>query len=143
MSRRAQHARRGTSLTELIVACTLLGSMMLLVAPIAVRVGRCRQDQRHARVAMDELSNQLDRLTQLPADTLKQAITELQPSDFARNHLREAELQAELRPSENGQQLTLSLAWNRLGSRRAKPATLSTWVYSSTESRPPTADEEP
>lgn len=116
---------------------------MLLVAPIAVRVGRCRQDQRHARVAMDELSNQLDRLTQLPANTLEQAIAELQPSDFARGQLREADLQAELRPSEDGQQLTLSLVWDRLGSRRARPATLSTWVYSSTESRPPAADKDP
>ena len=66
------HPRRGTTITELVVACTLLSSLMLFVVPSAIRNGRMQQMIRHDRIAMDEVTNQLDRLAQLPWSQIKQ-----------------------------------------------------------------------
>ncbi len=45
------HSRRGTTITELVVACGLLSSLMLLVVPSAIRIGRVQQATGDAAAA--------------------------------------------------------------------------------------------
>ena len=78
--RRARIGRRGYTMTDLVVAATLLVGIMSFVAPLAVRSGRLWQDSRHYRLALDELSNQLERLTSLDEGERDAALAELSVS---------------------------------------------------------------
>ena len=120
--------RRGTTITEFVVACTLLGSLMLFVVPSVVRIGRLQQAVRQDRIAMDELTNQLDRLTQMPLNELKQEMDTLSFSEFAASRLPNPKLSGTLQDSEDGYRLALELSWNRPG-RSVAPATMATWIY--------------
>lgn len=119
-------ARRGFSLLELIVAATLLVSALGIVAPLAARTGRLWQDSRRHQLALDELTNQLERLTTLDAATLKTALAELTPSEPVRATLPNAALTAETFDDADGRRLALSLQWDRVGN--PPPLTLIAWL---------------
>ena len=61
------------------------------------------------RLALDELSNQLDRLTSLPGDELSLAVKELQLTPFTAERLSDAKLVGEIAPTDVGQRVTLRL----------------------------------
>jgi hypothetical protein len=122
--------RPGVSSLEMLVSFGLLAAILGTATPLIVRHGRLLAPHREYQWALDELTNQLDRLTSLPVDQLPQAVKDLQPSSFAAEHLPDAELIAELAAADVGQRLTLRLAWNEPG-RRAAPLTLSAWVMPS------------
>ena len=61
--RATKHQRSGTTMTELMVAAILMVSTMAIVAPLTVRTGRLWQDIRHHQLAVDTLSNELERLS--------------------------------------------------------------------------------
>ena len=136
------HSRRGTTITEFVVACALLGSLMLFVVPSAVRIGRLQQAMRHDRIAMDELTNRLDRLTRLPLDQLKQEVDSLAPSEFAVSGLPNPELSGTLQNSQEGYRLALEISWNRPG-RRESPLTMATWIYPASTPQSPGEDPAP
>ena len=136
------HCRRGTTITELVVACGLLSSLMLLVVPSAIRMGRVQQATRHERIALDEVTNQLERLTQLPVNELPQEIDQLAPSDFAMGGLPNPELSGTLQNSEDGYRLALEISWDRPGQPEA-PLTVATWVYPAATTRPTGEDPAP
>lgn len=118
---------RGTSSLEILVSFTLLSSVLAFATPLVVRHGRLLAAQRDYRLALDELSNQLERLTALPPAELPAAVEGLSPSDFAAAHLPGAELTAELTSADIGQRLTLKLSWDE-PQRSAAPVTLAAWV---------------
>ena len=127
--------RGGFTVTEMIVAATLLVSVFSVVTSLAVRNGRLRQDARHYLVALDELSNQLDRLTALDGERLAKALDEVTPSQHARNVLPSPKLSAETIVDADGRRLVLRLLWDRSG--KAIPLTLVGWL-----APPPAAAEE-
>jgi len=122
------HSRRGATITEFVVACALLGSLIVLVVPSAVRIRRLQHSIRHDRIAMDEVTNQLDRLTQLPLDQLRQEVDDLTPSEFAVSGLPNPTLTGSLQDSEDGYRLLLEISWDSPG-RRMAPLKMATWVY--------------
>ncbi len=67
---------------EVLVAFTLLCSVLGLSTSLIIRHGRLLTAQREYRLATDEVCNQLDRLTGLPADDLPQAVKQLAVSPF-------------------------------------------------------------
>lgn len=132
--------RRGTSLIEFVVACSLLGSLMLFVVPSAIRIGQLQRVVRQDRIAMDEVTNQLDRLAQLPLSQIKQEMARLAPSEFAEAGLPNPTLNGTLRDSEEGYRLALEISWDSPG-RSVAPLTMATWVYPA--SIPETLTEKP
>jgi len=78
----ARQQARGTSALEVIVAFTLLSSVLAFSTPLVVRHGRLLTSQRDYRLALDELSNELERLTALSNEQLPAAVEQLTPSDF-------------------------------------------------------------
>jgi len=118
--------RRGFTMTELVVAATLLIAGLSVVAPLAVRSGRVWQDSRHYRLAVEELSNQLERLTSLDAVDRAAALSELVPSTQVSTALPNPMLSAETLTDENGTRLVLRLTWDRLG--KSTPLTLVGWI---------------
>src|SRR5687768_13350247 len=87
---------RGASSIELVVSCTLLSVVLTGATGLVVRHGRLLAAHRDYQLALDEVSNQLERLTALPADDLPQALQQLKPSDFAAERLPGAELRGQL-----------------------------------------------
>ena len=129
------HPRRGTTIIEFVVACSLLGTLMLFVVPSAIRIGRLQRVIRHDRIAMDEVTNQLDRLAQLPPSQIEKEVATLTPSEFAAAGLPNPTLTGTLQESEDGYRLALAISWNSPG-RSVAPLTMATWIYptSTTES---------
>lgn len=125
--------RRGLNSIEVIVALTLLTSVLALATPLIVAHGRLVKQQRSYRLALDELSNQLERLSTLPAGDLPAAIESLTPSQFAERHLPEATLRGELADVEFGRRVTLEVVWDE-PNRHGAPVRLTAWIASPTNS---------
>lgn len=123
---------RGVSTLEVLVALTLLCSVLTASVPLVVRHGRLLSMHRHYRMALDELSNQLERLSALPETELQPALERLTPSEFTAKRLHGVELHGRLEPADIGQRLTLQISWDEL-QRRESPITMSAWIL-------PTAD---
>ena len=137
---RSRPSRRATTTIELLTSFTLLTAVLGASLPLVVRHGRILSSARHYRLALDELSNQAERLTPLRRAEVEAAIVDLTPSTFAAEHLPGAELTAAVAPAESGDRITLSLSWDEPG-RRAKPLSLVAWFQ--TDAGAGTADAEP
>jgi len=121
-------SRHGTTIIEFVVACSLLTALILLVVPSAVRIGRAQRIVRHERIALDELTNQLDRLAQLPLSQIKQEITSLTPSEFALAGLQSPRLSGAIQESEEGHRLVLKITWDSSGGSEVS-RTMATWTF--------------
>jgi hypothetical protein len=119
--------RPGTSSIEVLVAFTLLSTALSLSLPLVVRHGRLLESCRHYRLALDELSNQLDRLTALPESDAQVALKQLKPSPFIAAHLPDAELTGQLQPADIGSRLTLRLSWDDIPQRPTTVA-MAAWI---------------
>jgi hypothetical protein len=81
--------------------------------------------QRHYRQALDELSNQMERVTALPADEVPQALKQLSLSEFTALRLADPKLTSELKPADIGQRVTLQLTWNE---SHGESVSMTGWV---------------
>lgn len=125
MSLFAMNRRAGASSLECVVAFTLLSSALTFAAPLIVKQRRLVNSQREYRLALDEVTNQLERLMTLPSGEVEQAVSQLKLSEFAAMRLPEARLRGELKSVDVGQQVTVSLAWEQ---PTAAPVKLSGWI---------------
>lgn len=119
--------RHGSLLVEALVATTILASAVAVIGPLAVCHDRLLQRCRHRQAALDELSNQLDRLTHMPASVLEAALAQLEPSEFARQALPSPELTFHRTPSADVVRLALTISWNGIPPERPM-LTLAAWV---------------
>jgi hypothetical protein len=101
--------RCGSTSYEVLVAFTLLTTLLSLSLSSMVRHGRLLTSEQNYRLALDELSNQLDRLTALPSNELSQAVKGLQLTPFTAERLSDAKLVGEIAPTDIGQRVTLRL----------------------------------
>lgn len=129
-------SRCGVSVIELIVTATLMVTLLGVVAPLGVKSQRLWRDSRHYQLALDELANQIERLTTLDAAALETALAELTPSEPLRNALASPVLTGETIVDSDGRRLVLHLQWDRIGQPR--PLTLVAWL-----APPATTFEEP
>lgn len=136
--RKARADRRGTTLIEVLVSFTLLVSVVSVSAPLIVRLGRLMTSARHYRMGLDEVSNQLERLSALNEDELRKAIKELAPSAFLAERFPDAKLRGSLDDADLGQRLTLRLSWRGMLEER-EPIVMATWV--SSRKHAPTGNE--
>jgi hypothetical protein len=118
--------RQGSMAIELLVAATLLMCMIGILGPLTVRTSRICNDGRHMRMALDELSNQLDWLTSLDRDELTQALENLAPSEQVQQVLPDASLHGETLSDADGTRLILTLDWER--PMKGVPISLTGWM---------------
>ena len=117
--------RRAISSLEVLVSLTLLLSVLGCSLALITKHGRLLMAQRHYRVALDEVSNQLDRITALPAEQVAGAVKQLSVSPFAAERLPAAKLTGELKPADIGQRVRLQLVWKE---NAEQSVTLTGWV---------------
>lgn len=136
--------RRGTTTIELLVSFTLLTTVLGAALPLVVRHGRILNSARQYRMALDELSNQAERIAALSHDAAIETLEELQPSPLVVEHLPGATLSADLASSDGAERVTLSLSWDEPG-RRAAPVSLVAWLPRSDDAatKPAAAEETP
>jgi hypothetical protein len=127
--------RRGTMSLEVIVAFTLLSGVMAFAVPLVVAHGKLLKAQRNYRIALDELSNQLERASTLPAAEIPTAVENLSPSAHAAQRLPGAKLRGELSESQVGRRLTLEIIWDE-PNRHTAPVRLTGWIKSSASNAP-------
>lgn len=129
---------RGLSLIEVIVAFTLLTSVMTLSLPLVVRHGRLLSAQRDYRIALDEVSNQLERITALEPNKVPSALEQLTISSAVAEKLPAATLKGELTPADIGGRVTMRLTWAGV---HGPAVTMSAWVFPPIERSNGEADE--
>ena len=118
--------RLAVSMLEVVISLSLLTTSLSVSLPMIVRHGHLLIAQRHYRQALDELSNQLDRLTSLDTLKLDQALKQLSPSPFVAARLSNARLQGEVKSDDAGQRVTLHLTWD---DPREERVTMTGWVF--------------
>lgn len=118
--------REGFSLIELIVAASVMVAVMTLVTTLCIRIHRVWKEIGDHRVAVSELSNQLEHLTELDIKQLPAELEQLEVSSVLRTTLKSPTISGELRETELGPQIILQLNWTR--PYTGKPVTLSGWV---------------
>lgn len=127
-NRRMFARRAGASTLEVLVAFSLLSTVLAVATPLVIRHNRLLTAHRDYQLALDEVSNQLEHLSALPPDKLPEAIEKLTPSEFAAGHLRAAQLAGDLTDVDMGQRLTLRLTWDE-PQRKVAPVTLAAWIF--------------
>jgi hypothetical protein len=116
-----------------MVSFSLLTAVLGAALPLVVRHGRILTSARQYRIALDELSNQAERISALGLEDAVEQMDVLKPSDFALQRLSGAELSTQLSAADSsGQRVTLSLAWDEPG-RRAAPVSLVVWLLRESE----------
>lgn len=122
-------SRSGITLVELMVAATLVVSGLATIGKLSIASGRMWQQTRHEQVALEELSNQLERLIALPPAQRGDAIAQLKPSALAAGRLPGVTITAQSLEDHAGQRIALQINWER--SAPAKPLTLVGWFGAS------------
>lgn len=120
-------AKRGVTLIETTVALGLLVTVMSITASLAVRNQRMIADNRAYRLAVDELSNQLDLLVALPAGEAAEAIEAFDSAELPAP-LTGATIDGTIESDDFGQRLSLTLSWPADVKRRPD-VSLSAWSY--------------
>lgn len=92
----AKNRRSGFTLTELMVCASMLVTIMSLVASMSLRANRLWHDTRQQKIALDELTNQMEYLTTLDVAEARQALNELEISPAISQALPSATLTGEL-----------------------------------------------
>jgi hypothetical protein len=123
----AAGGRRGSTLVELLVAFLLIMTTLGVSAPLVVRHERLLVDADHYRIALDELTNQLERLRAMPASLIGAALEQLKPSELTAQRLAGAKLAGNVESGDSGRRVKLQLSWDE-PERRAFPAELVAWL---------------
>jgi len=118
--------RRGTTLLECIVAASILSVAIGTVTMGVFRIGRIWTDTGHYRIALQEVSNQLESLTQLPPAQVQPAIESLAISSQVARSLGDAKLTGELVQDEFGDRVKLELSWRE--GRSTRPIRMTAWL---------------
>ena len=126
------NSRRGITTIELIISAMLLMTAMTFVTTLCFRVNMIWQDIGHHRVAVGELSNQLESLQRLSPAEAQAALDSLQPTLWCRRTLRDPELEGELIKDELGNRIVLQINWTRRNP--GQPINLAAWLASDSDS---------
>lgn len=125
--------RGGFTIIEVLVTAGLLTVVMSFVSSMVFRINNVWRDTGHQRAAMNELSNQLERLTLMTPDEVSAAIDSLQPSDTVSRTLADPKFSGELIEDDWGHRIVLKLDWQR--PYPGKPVQLVGWLPPVSETR--------
>ncbi len=113
-------------MVEMVISSLLLLTVMTFVTTLYFRINLVWKNIGHHRVAVAELSNQLESLTRLSPNEAQVAIESLEPSEYCARTLQAPELSGELLDDVLGKRIVLSLDWNR--QTPGKPVELAGWL---------------
>ena len=121
--------RRGFTSMEMLAAAVILCATVTVVTNLLFKCGMVWRDVSQHRVAMHELSAQLEGLTLMEADSVAEKIGQLKPSAICSDRLPEAKLTGSLVEDSLGVRIELSINWKR--AVESKPMVLCGWLIES------------
>ena len=122
VTRRPLQSAPRTALTvlESLVALSLLGVALSVAAQFSVRHNHLLTDLRTHRLAIEQLTDELDRLARLPSDERAAAVEKLNDSD--------SRVTAALQPEATGVRIVVAYEWP--AAEHTKPRlSLTGWAY--------------
>lgn len=119
-------SRQGYSLTELLVACVILATVVPTMATLFVTSRRVMQETRHERMMLGEISSQLEVLAVAPEQVGTSQPRKLVPSEFIEYRLPSATLIAEVTENESGRWLKVTGRWKHRDNERS--VELAHWI---------------
>jgi hypothetical protein len=126
VSRGSFATRRGLNTFEALVALGLLAATISGASVVAVRQLRLLESGRQYRLAVDEVTNQLELLAAMPATERAATIAACEPSEFAQARLPKPQLTAKTEAIDDGERLEVTLNWGSQASAQHRVA-LFTW----------------
>jgi Tfp pilus assembly protein PilV len=127
-SRRRFRSRSGLSQVEILVAASLLMAGMGVLPTLGFHINRIAKESRNYQLAVHELANQLERISKLPREPMRNALRDMQLAPHVSEVLPGGTLAGILQQDSTGTRLILSLQWERTGS--PPPLQLVAWVDS-------------
>ena len=121
--------RRGLVAMEMLVAIVVLCATVTVVTGLLFKCGMIWRDVSQYRVAVHELSAQLEELTLMDANSVTERIGELKPSAVSAERLPDAKLSGLLVKDSLGTRVELSINWKRMV--ESKPVVLCGWLIES------------
>lgn len=117
--------RCGFTTIELLIAMMIMVAVMGVTVTAIYRTDRIWRDTAQQRLALVELSNQMEELSLLPESELQKRIDELRPSEHCHHVLVGATLTGKSIDDALGRRLVLELDWRR--DSPARPVRLVGW----------------
>lgn len=105
--------RGGVSSIEFLVSFSVMVTVMTFATSMTLNISRVWRDIEHQRLAVSELSNQLEELVRLSGEDLNQRVSQIEPSEFCNQGLDEPRISAKISSDALGQRIDLELAWKR------------------------------
>ena len=125
--------RRGMTLLELAVACTLLGTLLVVCLQLLSATAAQRRAADQRQLALIEVGNVLERVALRPwSDLTAKNLAGEKPSAWLGNRLPGAELKIEAVASSTepkAKRITVSLRWQDVAGRFLPPVAVTTWRW--------------
>jgi type II secretory pathway component PulJ len=130
---------QGFTILEVTLAMTVLLSAMILLSQFLIASGQQRRVGDQRRLALEELSNRMERVLAAGWEDLNEAAIEKQPlSLLVLETLPDAKLTARVTDeagSPEGKQIRLEISWEQ-GEGRITPLGLTAWRFHPQEAKP-------
>lgn len=118
--------RAGVLKTEAMLSLFILVIAMNIASPLIHRINLLWMDTQKHQFAINELSNQMDALSNLSAEEVGTAIDSLEVSEAGKKTLGDAKLTGNSTKDELGTRVTLKLSWDERN--EGEPIQLSGWI---------------
>ena len=117
---------------EMIVSAVIICATVTTITTMLFKCGVILRDVSRYRVAVRELSSNLEELTLLDVDSATEKNKHLKPSQICEDRLPEAKLTGTLVEDNLGVRVELSLNWKHV--IESKPVVLCGWLIESEDS---------
>jgi Tfp pilus assembly protein PilV len=121
--------RSALAVVEVLVAASLIVSIIGVMSTLVARSKRVQQSTRQYQIASQELANQLDVLTRTDAASLANALNAIRPTESIARSLPDVQLTGRLLDDSDGKRVELSISWSRnVAGAVAQPLRMVAWV---------------
>ena len=127
--------RAGFTTTEVVVAASVLVVVIAMIAPMTARVGQLWRDSRQVGLAVEELTNQMEKFEVMSDEQRRSALQQLVVSSEVSKSLPEARLSGRQVIDQEGSRIVLSLEWQRVSP--GNPIQLEGWMDAHPVEPPP------
>ncbi|MEM6471220.1 MAG: hypothetical protein AAF802_16790 [Planctomycetota bacterium] len=118
--------RSGIAVLDVVIAASLVMSLVAVSTPMVIRVSRIWIQTRHYHLAADLLSGEMDRVLAIDSGIRNSELESLTVPAEVANVLIGAELTGDIMDTSSGRVIVLSLDWPRLGD--PPPMRLTAWI---------------
>jgi prepilin-type N-terminal cleavage/methylation domain-containing protein len=139
-SRRERRARRGFGMIEVTMALLVLSVAMILLVKLVTWTGLERREARRRTLAVQEVSNVMERLSLEPFDEVTAAraraiAQERSAEDALPGASWDVDVVDQPDPSAPARRVSLRLRWKHASGDTDKPVELTAWIYRGRASR--------